>query len=274
MYIVKLTISFIAVVSLYACVNTPVKSSRCDCMDYFNISRQKKDPLLEFQKAHKLNDLGGFINDILFDTVLFEQNGIQYNIDEFLDAFKLNIDKNKQFQNSPQIGFSTAGDTAQVLEVLKAGMEKHWLDLHPLRFAWSHKTIALNNENADYYTLYALNTNVSDKYNMENMDVRHARKSVNPNNGEIGVSITMNKKGANKWKNYTSRNIGNFIALISFNKVLSCPIINGPITGGETLISGDFNQKEAEELVLQLECAAHIQKVGKKKFEKEIKGCE
>ena len=83
----------------------------------------------------------------------------------------------------------------------------------------------------------------------------------------------MNEEGTQKWAQMTSDNVGNFIAMVSKNKVLSAPIINGPITGGETLISGGLTKSEAQEFTDLINCEAHQRKVGQEAFEKELEGC-
>src|SRR5699024_5911371 len=48
----------------------------------------------------------------------------------------------------------------------------------------------------------------------------------------------------------------NFIAITMDSKVFSAPVINGPITGGNTLISGNFTVEEAQALTDLLNAGA------------------
>lgn len=52
-------------------------------------------------------------------------------------------------------------------------------------------------------------------------------------------------------ENYTAANVGNYMAVVVDNVVVSSPVINSVIPG-EGIIEGDFTLDDAEELVLQL----------------------
>src|SRR5690554_6867948 len=54
----------------------------------------------------------------------------------------------------------------------------------------------------------------------------------------------------------TSENVGNFIEITMDNKVYSAPVIQGAITGGNTLISGSFTVAEAQNLTNLLNAGA------------------
>jgi preprotein translocase subunit SecD len=56
-------------------------------------------------------------------------------------------------------------------------------------------------------------------------------------------------------ENYTAANVGNFMAIVVDNVVVSAPIIESVIPG-EGIIQGDFTVEEAEALVLQLKYGA------------------
>lgn len=66
------------------------------------------------------------------------------------------------------------------------------------------------------------------------------------------VNMEFNQAGALLWTKMTSKNVGKPIAMTMDGKVLSAPIVNSPITGGSTQISGAFTAKEVKELVASL----------------------
>lgn len=71
-------------------------------------------------------------------------------------------------------------------------------------------------------------------------------------NGMPVVSFRLNAVGAKKFSNATIDNIGRQLAIVLDNRVLSAPVIQEPITGGQGQISGNFTSKETSELALLL----------------------
>ena len=173
---------------------------------------------------------------------------------DFGKMFRVNIDQNNQFQNSPQLGFAKADDTSKVNGILNAKAEELMMD--NIEFVWGANSIKFQDNDTLYYTLFALQIPQDGKARVGGQDIDDARVSVDPDNGEIGVSVKMSDQGAQEWSEMTSENVGNFIAITMDNKVFSAPIINGPITGGETLISGSFTSEEAKALTNLLNAGA------------------
>lgn len=84
-----------------------------------------------------------------------------------------------------------------------------------------------------------------------------ARQDVNPTNGGVEVSMSMNGEGAHVWKNLTGDNVGRQIAIVLDDYVYSYPNVNGEIAGGRSSISGGgMTIEEAQDL-------ANILKAGK-----------
>jgi hypothetical protein len=274
----KLTI-FLSVTAILAtitsaCENGLQKTTSCDCKEFYETSRDSKHPLLEFRNAYTGSELGSFLNDIYSDTLLFEDSLPELNYTEFQNAFRVNIDANNRFQNSPNIAYALVKDTSAIMKALDLGQEKHWLEIYPIRFLWSKTTVSFIDDEHEYHTLYAVKTEVWENDELSHKDISDARVSQDPNNGEYGVTISMTEDGSHKWSAYTQKNVGNFIAIISRNNALSAPVINGPITGGQTLIAGGFSPNEAKDLSHQLSCSSYINKVGREQFEKEISNCK
>lgn len=66
--------------------------------------------------------------------------------------------------------------------------------------------------------------------------------------GGIVVDVTMNSTGAKVWGDYTSKNIGNQVAIVLDGTVKSAPVVNDAIRDGRTQISGKFTADEAKNL--------------------------
>lgn len=70
------------------------------------------------------------------------------------------------------------------------------------------------------------------------------------------VHFSFNHSGAKKFAEVTSKNRGKRFAIILDGKVISAPVINEPITGGDGIISGNFTIDSASELALLLRAGA------------------
>ena len=125
-----------------------------------------------------------------------------------------------------------------------------------LKFAWGANPISKGSE---VYPLYALKGNREGMASMgsgdENM-IADAFPTSNTNSGRVEVSMSMTTKAAKDWKNLTTANVGQFVAIVLDNKVFSAPVVNDPITGGQSSISGDFSVEDATDL-------ANVLKAGK-----------
>ncbi|MBK6730766.1 MAG: protein translocase subunit SecD [Bacteroidetes bacterium] len=86
--------------------------------------------------------------------------------------------------------------------------------------------------------------------------ISNATQSFNPTNGSPEVSMTMKSDGAKAWRRITSENTGKFIAITLDNTVYSAPRVNEEIPNGRSVISGNFEVKDAQVL-------ANILEVGK-----------
>ena len=70
------------------------------------------------------------------------------------------------------------------------------------------------------------------------------------------VSFTLDRLGAQKFGRITTDNVGNRIAIVLDDKIISAPSIREPITGGTGTISGNFSFQEATDLALLLRSGA------------------
>ena len=75
-------------------------------------------------------------------------------------------------------------------------------------------------------------------------------------NGRSAVSFRFNGKGAQRFGDATSQNIGHKFAIVLDGKVLSAPVIQSAITGGTGEITGNFTVKSSSDLALLLRSGA------------------
>jgi preprotein translocase subunit SecD len=70
------------------------------------------------------------------------------------------------------------------------------------------------------------------------------------------VNFKFNSLGAKKFANITKENVGKVLTIVLDDKVISDPIINEPILGGNGYISGNYTIESANELALLLRAGA------------------
>ncbi len=70
------------------------------------------------------------------------------------------------------------------------------------------------------------------------------------------VSFRFNTLGGRKFGEVTSNHVGERLAIVLDNEVISAPNIQGPITGGSGIITGNFTTKSANDLALLLRSGA------------------
>lgn len=70
------------------------------------------------------------------------------------------------------------------------------------------------------------------------------------------VYFSLNNEGSRKFAILTSNQIGNMLAIVVDNKVISAPYINTAITGGNGIIQGSFTTEQAQELAVLLKAGS------------------
>lgn len=74
----------------------------------------------------------------------------------------------------------------------------------------------------------------------------------NPTTNQPEISFTLKGDGVKIFGDFTTANVGKFLAIALDKRVISSPTINSPITGGSGVIEGRFTLEEANNLAVQL----------------------
>jgi protein-export membrane protein SecD len=86
--------------------------------------------------------------------------------------------------------------------------------------------------------------------------VTNATVGTDQTTSKVVVNVTMNNKGRDTWGQYTTSHVGKQVAIVLDGKVQSAPVVQEPITDGQTQISGTFTPAEAKNLKTVLETGA------------------
>ncbi len=74
--------------------------------------------------------------------------------------------------------------------------------------------------------------------------------------GKLSVDVTFSGEGAKRWAEITTARVGRQIAIVLDDIVQSAPVVQEPILGGQTAITGNFTPEEAKKLKTVLETGA------------------
>ncbi|BAO55535.1 protein translocase subunit SecDF [Nonlabens marinus] len=122
-----------------------------------------------------------------------------------------------------------------------------------IKFAWGRPE--LNDElGYELIDLYAIRGNSQGEAPLSGGVITNAKQDYDIN-GKVIVSMSMNSEGAKIWEQMTTEAFQNQtqVAVVLDNTVYSAPgITNGPISGGNSQISGNFTVPDAEDLATVL----------------------
>lgn len=74
--------------------------------------------------------------------------------------------------------------------------------------------------------------------------------------GRPAVSFSFNTSGGRRFGEVTKNHVGEQLAIVLDNEVISAPTIQGAITGGKGVITGNFSAQEAQNLAMMLRSGA------------------
>jgi len=174
----------------------------------------------------------------------------------------------KQWAEGASVGRSySKADTAKVNEYLRVLKTKNIFP-SKLKFMWGSKETEQKQEGkvvATYYELYLIKqTDRRGKPALSGDIISEARKDYDQQAGGIPfINMTMTGEAAQKWRTITGANVGKCVAVVMDNMVYSAPRVNGEIAGGQSRITGNFTDSEADALAAilsagKLPAPAHI----------------
>jgi SecD/SecF fusion protein len=134
---------------------------------------------------------------------------------------------------------------------------------------WGAKEVEQKNEDGkvvgSYFELFAIKqTDSKGKAALSGDIITDARKDYDQRQGGVPlISMSMNNEAAQKWKVITGSNKGKCVAVVMDNMVYSAPRVNSEISGGQSQITGNFTDTEADALAAilsagKLPAPAHI----------------
>ncbi len=145
------------------------------------------------------------------------------------------------------VGVSAIKDTAEVGKFLRMNEIRKLLpaDLQFTKFLWERPS-----EGAEVARLYALKSNREGVPRISGDVITDARSQFDMGN-KPAVGMNMNTKGAKLWEKLTGDAFNNRtgIAIVLDNKVYTAPgVSTGPISGGNSEITGDFTLNETKDI--------------------------
>jgi len=98
--------------------------------------------------------------------------------------------------------------------------------------------------------------NISKRILLSGDNLITAKPSFDNRNNETTVNFSLDRVGTKKFARATMNNVGKRLAIILDNKIMSAPVINEPIVGGNGVITGNFTFQSATDLALLLRSGA------------------
>jgi preprotein translocase subunit SecD len=74
--------------------------------------------------------------------------------------------------------------------------------------------------------------------------------------GRPAIGFELSARGSQIFSDYTTNNIGSFLAIVLDKEIISAPSVEGPIPSGQGIIEGNFTFEEANSLAIQLRYGA------------------
>jgi len=225
---------------------------------------------LEFWETYKIEEIGNFLmaaNEALKKTEI-KTTEVKTVAKDTLSALLTDkkdsvdtkqgnnpiLDKIIQQGGGPVLGMFSPKDTAVVGGYLRRADIRLLLapDQHYAKFVWGKPTTLTDakGKEIDAVELYALKGNRDNVAAMGGGVVTDAKDTFDQS-GKPAVSMQMNGQGAKAWEELTGRAYTqkSSIAIVLDNIVYSAPgVSSGPISGGRSEISGNFEISETKDL--------------------------
>jgi len=98
--------------------------------------------------------------------------------------------------------------------------------------------------------------NLDQRTGLTGKDLTRASVDFDQTTGKPQIALQFSSEGAKKFAEITARNVGKPLAIFLDNSLLTAPIVQGEILGGQAVITGTFALQEAQQIVAQLNAGA------------------
>ncbi|TXF91154.1 protein translocase subunit SecDF [Neolewinella aurantiaca] len=214
-------------------------------------SNYVEEKTVRYDTIYALDDLGNLTNEIAsIDTT----EEVQQTAGPLFSIFSPNTGN----LGESVLGIAAEKDLEAVSELLESPeVARQFRDVV---FRWEESPLpgAEGEAATDLYALYQLQMPRSGEALLTGEAITNTSSGPQPD-GQIAVNLSMNSEGARTWARMTTEaaNDNNRqVAILLDGRVVSAPRVNGPIPGGNTAITGNFNVQDATDL-------ANILKVGR-----------
>lgn len=150
------------------------------------------------------------------------------------------------YGQGPVVGYANHKDTAAINKYLAMKEVKSELP-GDLRLKWGVKAVEGDPKKQTFELFAIKSTQRNGRAPLEG-DVVVEAKDDYDQHGKPCVNMRMNTEGSRRWAQMTKQNIGRSIAIVLDNYVYSAPNVSSEITGGSSVITGNFTPDESKDL--------------------------
>ncbi|MEO1032017.1 MAG: protein translocase subunit SecDF [Bacteroidota bacterium] len=210
----------------------------------FQVNQAMVDAAKEEEKATDVAEVNEVEQDTTSSTIDELTGQIEADTTNVADINPLGI---QGPGNGPIIARFLAKDKKKVLEALNAPQNRAQLpsEMRYAKFVW-----AIQAKDSEFSELYAIKSNRDNQPQLSGAVITDARQDYDQLS-RPAVSMQMNAKGAKTWEEMTkvAYETQGYIAIVLDDIVYSAPSVSsGPISGGNSQISGAFSLTEAVDL--------------------------
>lgn len=196
---------------------------------------------LQFWEVHNINEVAPYFQQLSAIAMTKSDSlGIAKNVN------LISVLNMQQGMKDNGVAFVKLSDTATVNAIIHstAAEQARPINLRYTKFMWGAKP---DTNAPDYITLYAIKGTQNNRAPLDGAvdDASIGYDQI----GRIQINMQMDQAGTRIWKQLTEKNIGKPIAVTLDNRVYTAPNVNSAIPNGRSVITGNFSQQEAKDLV-------------------------
>jgi len=148
---------------------------------------------------------------------------------------------------SAMMGFALKTDTALISKCLIHPFVKRTFP-NNLQFIWSEDIKDENSDSSIYVSLYMLKSIGYQKPALTSQYIKNAESVYNSDYGIYEINLRFTEDGSKLWKDLTAKNVNRQIAIVNDGILITAPMVQSVILGGNAVISGDLNETESKEI--------------------------